>query len=86
MTLKDHGQYYQLPEGLGDEIHEAQVLTQKLCTRVVDSDVRGWITEVVSIGSQLAVPGAKDPDSLLTRAAMLSQQAQERMGEIIRSL
>jgi hypothetical protein len=76
-----------VPDELDDQIHQAQVLTRKLATRVDDDQIRSWITEIIKLGTAAVLPGSTDsPPTLSREIGDLMQTAQEKMGSEIRKL
>lgn len=60
-TQREHGQQFQIPDGLDDGLHAAQVLTIKLATRVSDDEIRSLINEVIEEGTAAVLPHSDDP-------------------------
>jgi hypothetical protein len=85
-TQREHGQQFQIPDGLDDGLHAAQVLTIKLATRVSDDEIRRWINEVIREGTAAVLPHAEEPRRHWEEMGRISIRAQEKIGLRIRGL
>lgn len=86
MNAKAHpGQNFQLPDEISDEIFSAQVLTQKLASRVEDSEIRERVDQVITLGIDATQPGVGATETANEMAATATD-AQRRMGKLVRSL
>lgn len=85
MSFRKHGEQFQLPHGLSDQIHEAQMLTSKLATRVMDDEVRDLVDGAIKKGIDATLPGDQPP-AAVREMGELAGRAQERMGTMIRGL
>lgn len=64
-TVKEHGQLYQLPEGLSDEAFQIVVSVQRLRARVLDDELRQRIADFIDVCHRnTALLGEKDPDKI----------------------
>jgi hypothetical protein len=87
LAAKAHeGQQFLLPDGVSDEIFNAQVLTKKLASRVQDDEIRRQIDQVIALGIDATMPGATTATEATNRLGQIAQAAQHRMGEQIRAL
>jgi hypothetical protein len=86
MTQRKHAVQTLLPDEMDAELHAAQVLVQKLATRVRDDDLRSWAREMVEEGTTAVLPHVEKPREHQKAMGRLYESIQERLGEHLRSL
>ena len=86
MSQRQHGRQTQLPHELSDQIHQAQVLTSKLATRVDDGEIRSLVSECISKGTDAVLPGLGRQSNDASEMGAIAHLAQEQMGAQIRNL
>lgn len=85
-TQREHGQQFQIPDGLDAELNAGQVLTIKLATRVADDEIRRLIDEVIQHGTATVIPHPEEPQRHWEEMGRIYERAQEKLGQRIRSL
>ncbi len=86
MTQRKHGQQFQVPDEMSDDIYAAQVLTQKLASRIVDEEIRTWVEGVITEGSAAVWPNAEEPFAHRMAMGDFTNKAHQKLGALIREL
>jgi hypothetical protein len=85
-TQREHGQQFQIPDGLDAELNAGQVLTIKLATRVADDEIRRLVDEVIQHGTATVLPDPEEPQRHWKEMGGFYERAQEKIGRRLRSL